>query len=102
MIYFLPTDAPKIISFYSSECNNLGCVSLTCKAYGILPTMFNITFNGGKPEILPNGTKRINNLTKDTLGVYKCIAYNIIGNSSLGIELNPIPRHGKELTFNCI
>ena len=71
-------------------------VILKCEADGgILSTVLNITFNGGNPEILQNGIKIIDNFTKDSVGVYKCIAFNTIGSSSLEIELN-IASNGKK------
>ena len=48
--------------------------------------MFNVSFNGKDPERVPNGVKIINKFTKDSIGAYKCIAFNIIG-SSLPHEL---------------
>ena len=56
---------------------------MTCReADGILPTMFNISFNGTDPERIENGIKIIDTFTKDNIGSYKCIAFNIIGSSS--------------------
>ena len=85
----MPTEAPKIHSFLSSPTDlvpfNTPAI-LTCEADGILPTMFNISFNGKDPERIPSGFKFIDTFTKDNVGSYKCIAFNIIG-SSIGKEL---------------
>ena len=98
--FVLSTEEPKIISFHTLKTNNLvplhDWVILKCEADGgILPTVLNITFNGGNPEILQNGIKIIENFTKDSVGVYKCIAFNTVGSSSLQIELN-IASKGKK------
>ena len=87
--FALPTEAPKIHSFLSSPTDlvpfNTPAI-LTCEADGILPTMFNISFNGKDPERIPSGFKFIDTFTEDNVGTYKCIAFNIIG-SSIGKEL---------------
>ena len=94
MICFVSsTEKPKIVSFRTFKTSQLvplhGSVILKCEADGgILPTMLNITFNGGNPEILQNGIKIIENFTKDSIGVYKCVAFNTIGSSSLETKLN--------------
>ena len=101
MICFVSsTEKPKIVSFRTFKTSQLvplhGSVILKCEADGgILPTVLNITFNGGNPEILQNGIKIIENFTKDSVGVYKCIAFNTVGSSSLQIELN-IASKGKK------
>ena len=80
----LPTEAPKITSFLSVPKDVVPLntrVTLTCKADGILPTMFNISFNGKDPEINESGIQIINTFIKDNVGTYKCIAFNIIGSS---------------------
>ena len=80
----MPTEAPKIHSFLSAPADLVPFntrATLTCKADGILPTMFNISFNGKDPERIPNGFKIIDTFTKDNVGSYKCIAFNIIGSS---------------------
>ena len=83
--FSLPTEAPKII-FDSEPKDHVPLntsVTLTCReADGILPTMFNISFNGKDPERIENGIKIINTFTKDNIGSYKCIAFNFIGSSS--------------------
>ena len=83
--FSLPTEVPKVI--FDSEPQYLvplnTRVTLTCvEADGILPTMFNISYNGKDPERIPNDVKTIDKFTKDNIGTYICIAFNIIGSGS--------------------
>ena len=39
-------------------------------------------FNGKVPERIENGVKIVNTFTKDNVGTYKCVSFNIIGSSS--------------------
>ena len=98
--FVLSTEEPKIIRFHTLKTNHLvplhDLVVFKCEADGgILPTVLNMTFNGGNPEILQNGIKIIENFTKDSVGVYNCIAFNTVGSSSLEIKLN-IASNGKK------
>ena len=81
----MQTEAPKTHSFLSDPPDLVPLntrATLTCReADGILPTMFNISFNGTDPERIENGIKIINTFTKDNVGTYKCVAFNIIGSS---------------------
>ena len=80
----MQTEAPKIHSFLSDPTDLVPLntrATLTCKADGILPTMFNISFNGKDPERIENGIKIIDTFTKDNVGTYKCVSFNVIGSS---------------------
>ena len=61
--------------------------TLTCKAKGTLPTTYWIMFNGSYLDDSQSGVKETI-VTNYGVRTYKCIASNIIGNSSKELSLN--------------
>ena len=69
---FLPTK----FDLFKAAISNNSCRNNVQDAQRILPIVLNITFNGENPEILQNGIKIIRNFFKESVGAYKCIAFN--------------------------
>ena len=85
LFFNLPTAKPKVTSFTSAELGN-GSIILTCKASQRIPTIYYMMFKRRYLSDVKNGIKIITKVSSNTAGVYKCIAVNVIGNSSK--ELN--------------
>ena len=63
-------------------------VTLTCKAKGILPTKYYISFNGTILDGVENGVKTIHRVNESHVGIYNCTVVNIIGLNSSQLLLN--------------
>ena len=85
LFFNLPTEKPEITSFTTAELGN-GSMILTCKASQRIPTIYYMIFKRRYLTDVKNGVKIITKVSSNTAGLYKCIAVNIIGNSSK--ELN--------------